>query len=89
MATSVSAKKRVRQNIKNRAINRAVRSKIKTGVTGFFEKKDVKDTDANGLISMVDKAWKAGVLHKNNAARKKSRIMKKMAQTKKAGETTK
>jgi small subunit ribosomal protein S20 len=79
----------VLQNKRNRMINRRYISTIKT-LSKLFTKKikslsvtSTEDTSnlkkessliANKLYSIIDKAVKKGVLHKNNAARKKSRI---------------
>ena len=82
MSSSVSARKRVRQNEKNRAVNRAVRSKIKSSMAKIDkmlgEGGDAKDLAAYSktVVSGIDKACKKGVLHKNTAARKKSRMQK-------------
>jgi small subunit ribosomal protein S20 len=82
-------RKLVLQNKRNRMINRRYISTIKT-LSKLFTKKikslsvtSTEDTSnlkkessliANKLYSIIDKAVKKGVLHKNNAARKKSRI---------------
>jgi len=74
-----SAKKRMRQNIKVRAQNRMKKSSIRT-----CEKKIRKFTLENNVekatealktyFSLVDKASKTNLLHKNTAGRKKSRL---------------
>ena len=83
-------RKLVLQNKRNRMINRRYTSTIKTLSKLFTKKikslSITKSTDevtnikqetsiiVNKLYSIIDKAVKKGVIHKNNAARKKSRI---------------
>ena len=85
MASSVSAKKRMRQNDKNRTVNRAIKSKIKSGAAKL-DKMLAEGADATtvkaqsvSVVSTIDKACKTGVIHKNTASRKKSKAMKKTA----------
>lgn len=88
MSSSISAKKRTRQNEKNRIANRAVKSKIKSGAAKLdamlAEGADAEAVKAHtkSVVSTIDKACKKGVLHKNTAARKKSKAMKKAASKK-------
>ena len=82
-------RKVVTQNKRNRMINRRYSSTIKTLVKLF--NKTVKNESleekpeinliqsrsiANNLYSVIDKAVKKGILHKNTAARKKSKMEK-------------
>ena len=82
-------RKVVTQNKRNRMINRRYSSTIKTLVKLF--NKTVKNGSleekpeinliqsrsiANNLYSVIDKAVKKGILHKNTAARKKSKMEK-------------
>lgn len=82
-------RKIVTQNKRNRMINRRYSSTIKTLVKLFnksvsdipLEKKTDLNVNqsrniANNLYSIIDKAVKKGVLHKNTAARKKSKMEK-------------
>ena len=79
-------RKLVKQNKRNRMINRRYSStikslsklflsKIKTSAGSLQEKPDVNQI-VNRVYSVIDKAVKKGVIHKNTAARKKSRIGK-------------
>ena len=79
-------RKLVKQNKRNRMINRRYSStikslsklflsKIKTPASSLEEKLDVNQI-VNRVYSVIDKAVKKGVIHKNTAARKKSRIGK-------------
>jgi len=85
-------RKVVTQNKRNRMINRRYSStiktlsklflaKVKTNLTALEEEEKTKvKTETKNLInkvySIIDKAVKKGVIHKNTAARKKSRIGK-------------
>ncbi|MGI8469756.1 MAG: 30S ribosomal protein S20 [Pyrinomonadaceae bacterium] len=79
MPNHKSAKKRVRQNEKRRAINRTRRSGLRTQIKKL--RTAVAGADQNGsqellnpTVSAIDKAVNKGVLHKNTAARYKSRL---------------
>ena len=81
MANIKSSKKRVLIAERNRLRNVAVKSSIKTAVKKVPELSTADDKDAlNAALSKVyqlcDKAVSKGVLHKNTAARKKSRLTK-------------
>jgi len=76
--------KRNRQNEKRRQRNRAVRSEIITRTrnaeTAAESGDEVETAEAARLaIKRIDKAASKGVLHPNTAARKKSRLMKRLA----------
>jgi small subunit ribosomal protein S20 len=78
-----SAKKQVRKDAKRRLRNRSIRSLCRTNVikagqlitSGELEAAQEAVTVA---ISSLDKAAEKGVIHPNNAARRKARLMKKM-----------
>ena len=78
MANTKSAAKRARQTIKRTARNRtvltALKGKAKTARAGSGAK-----AAATALVSELDKAVKRGVIHKNAANRRKSRLAKKAA----------
>jgi small subunit ribosomal protein S20 len=82
MANIKQQKKRILQNEKRRQRNIAVRSRLKT----YVKKAETAvlgtaadSTDAvKAAIVELDVAARKGVLHKNTAARKKSRLMKKL-----------
>ena len=81
MANIKSQIKRNRQNEKQRLRNRAVRSEIRTRVKGA-EAAAGTDAEAESLriaIQKIDKAAASGMLHKNTAARQKSRLVKRIA----------
>ena len=84
MANIKSQIKRNRQNEAARERNKAVRSALKTAVRRFHEAADGgKADDAKTLAAdasrKLDKAASKGVIHKNQAANRKSAIAKKAA----------
>ncbi len=82
MANIKQQKKRILQNEKRRQRNIAVRSRLKTYVKKAetaVQGAAADSTDAvKAAIVELDVAARKGVLHKNTAARKKSRLMKKL-----------
>jgi len=79
MAHSAQAKKRIRQNEKRRLINMGRRNEIRTLTKRYISL--VEEKDAAGakeifaqLTSRLDKAARKNLYHKNNVARKKSRM---------------
>ncbi|MGH2521988.1 MAG: 30S ribosomal protein S20 [Anaerolineales bacterium] len=84
MANTASALKRIRSNERKRVRNKIVRSKTRTAVRVAREQiADANPDEARkatlAAISALDKAAQKGVIHKNNAARRKSRLMKRLA----------
>jgi small subunit ribosomal protein S20 len=79
MANIKSQIKRNRQNEKARARNKAVRSELKTTTKAAVTAIGTDDMDEAlvSAIRRIDTAAQKGVIHKNSAARKKSRLMKK------------
>jgi small subunit ribosomal protein S20 len=79
-----SAKKRVRQAEKRRARNRPVRSMVRTLIGKAQRQITGHDETAEGAVrealAALDRAARKGILHPNNAARRKSRLMKKFNQ---------
>jgi small subunit ribosomal protein S20 len=85
MPNNAAAEKRMRQEQKRRAHNRSVKTIVKTQVTKArtaISSKTVNNEDAElvvrAAVSELDRAAKKGVIHKNNAARRKSRLMKQL-----------
>jgi small subunit ribosomal protein S20 len=79
MPNHKSAEKRVRQNEKRRVINRGNRSKVRTYIKKLRTALDSgKSEDVQQalpeVMSVIDKAVQKGVMHKNAAARYKSRL---------------
>ncbi len=81
MANIKSQIKRNKQNEKRRLRNKAVRSELRTRVKSAEAAAggDNALAAANDALSKIDKAAGRGVIHKNAAARKKSRLMKRLA----------
>ena len=84
MANIKSAIKRNRQNEKRRVQSRIYRGAARTYVRKArlsIETGDVESARQATLeaISALDKAAEKGTIHKNNAARRKSRLMKRLA----------
>lgn len=84
MANHKSALKRIRSSEKKRVRNRIIISRARTEVRDAREaiaSGKVKDAQAATVeaIRILDSAVSKGVLHKNNAARRKSRLMKRLA----------
>lgn len=78
-----SAKKRVLTAERNRVRNRTWKSRVRTEqnkLEDAVESANVKTVDASlsSLYTAIDKAVSKGVLHANTAARKKSRLAKKV-----------
>ena len=83
MANIKSQIKRNRQNEKRRLRNRVYRGSARTYVKKAKESFDAGDPEIArqatlDAISALDKAAQKGVIHKNNAARRKSRLMKRL-----------
>ena len=78
MANIKSAIKRNRQNEKRALANKAVRSKMRTYTKKALESAgtDSSAEDLRLAIKHIDKAASKGIIHKNAAARKKSRLTK-------------
>lgn len=82
MANIKAAIKYIRKSRKNRARNLAVKGNIKNLLKGAKKLIELKGNDAaeavKKAISAIDKAVENGIMHKNTAARKKSRLVKKL-----------
>ena len=87
MPTMKSAKKRLRQNIKQNLRNRTYKSALKTQLKKFLSV--VKEGNASAAqeelrltVKKIDKGVAKNILHKNTASRKKARLTKKLNQMK-------
>ncbi len=85
MPNHKSAEKRVRQNEKRRDINRSNRSRLRTSIKKLRGalaggQADQLGTLLPATISTIDKAVQKGVLHRNAAARYKSRLTARVNQ---------
>ena len=83
MAHSLSAKKRVRQNARRKTLNRSRRSQVKTQVkrleTALSEGNvATAEEQLRATVKKLDKAGTTSTMHKKTAARKKSRLARKL-----------
>lgn len=83
MPNTASSKKRVRQNVKQRARNRWRKDQIKDAVREFTTaieagNKDKAAEDLKLVYKQLDKVAGKGTIHKKTAARRKSRLAKKL-----------
>ena len=88
MANSKSAIKRIQIAERNRLRNKSYKSAVRTLMKKFFvaveeysaepnpEKMDIVNKKMSEAYSKIDKAVKRKVLHKNNGARKKARLVR-------------
>ena len=79
MANSAQARKRARQAVHSRAHNASLRSRMRTGVKRVVRALDANDAEAAGAAlklaePILDSAAGRGLIHKNKAARHKSRL---------------
>lgn len=84
MANHKSAEKRVRQTTKKNAINRSNRSELRTKIKGLriaiaHSDKKLSVESLGSTVSLIDKAVNKGLIHKNTAARHKSRLTRHVA----------
>ncbi len=80
MANIKSQKKRILTNAKRAERNKAVRSELKTRMKNAVTSAstDGGDDAMRLAVKRLDKAAAKGVIHKNQAARRKSRMMKRL-----------
>lgn len=81
MANHKSAEKRIRQNETRKTINRANRSKLRTQIKKLRSALGANDKAVSGetlapTVSLIDKMVNKGIIHRNTAARYKSRLTK-------------
>jgi small subunit ribosomal protein S20 len=87
LANHASAIKRHKQSEKRRLRNATVKSSLRTAVKKVTEavtagKADEAKTNLQKAVSELDRAVTKGVLHRNNASRKISRLTKKLNEKK-------
>lgn len=91
MANTKSAVKRMRQAEKRRLRNRQVRSQARTYIKRARVQIEAGELDeaqkaVAQAVQALDKAVEKGILHKNNVARRKSRLMQQLKQAMKGAE---
>lgn len=84
MPNTASAKKRLRQDVKRRYLNRVRKDACKTSRKAFLSAVDAGDAAAaegalKECFSALDKAAKKNTISKNKASRTKSRLSKRLA----------
>jgi len=84
LPNSNDAAKRQRQNDKRRVHNKAIRSRVRTSIKAFESAVDGQDKAAAEakyaeFVKLIDTAAGKGLYHSNTAARKKSRLHKRLA----------
>ena len=88
MPNTPSAKKRVRQNAKRRALNHWRKLRVKTQVRSFLKALQDHDvaaaeTEYRKVCGVLDKVACTSTLHRNTAARRKSRFNRRLLELKK------
>jgi small subunit ribosomal protein S20 len=83
VANSASAAKRNRQNEKNRQLNKARRTALKTQTRRFLDAATAADKDSaaatfSAVQKKLDQLAAKGTLHRNTAARRKSRLARRL-----------
>jgi len=78
MAHHKSAKKRIRSSERRRVRNKSSMSKVKTLTQNVLstEDKEKADKSLKEAVSYIDKSVSKGIIHKNNAARRKASLTK-------------
>ena len=80
MPITSSAKKAMLQSNKKRLVNKKFKDDMKISMNVFVKKVEKKekltDKDVNIVYGRIDKALKKGIIHRNNAAKKKSSVAK-------------
>ena len=83
MANIKSQIKRNRQNEKHRLRNKSVRSELRTRTKSAVDAVTAGAEDQEDALRLamkrIDKAASQGVIHKNQAANRKSRLMRRIA----------
>lgn len=92
MPITKSAQKQVRVAGRKRLRNKSVRSLCKTNITKaekliFSGELEAAQKAVVTAVSSLDKAAEKGVIHPNNAARRKSRLMKKLNEAQSSSST--
>ncbi len=89
MPNTESAKKRVRQNEKRRALNNWRKRRIKTQIKNFLNAVQAKyvaaaETEYRKVQAVLDRIACTGTIHRNTAARRKSRLSRRLRELKAA-----
>jgi small subunit ribosomal protein S20 len=79
MANTAQARKRARQNVKRRERNSGLRSKLRTAIKSVQKAivvgdRNLAETIFKSSVNVIDSITSKGIIHKNKAARHKSRL---------------
>ncbi|MDG1704150.1 MAG: 30S ribosomal protein S20 [Pseudomonadales bacterium] len=90
MANSPQARKRAKQSEKRRSQNASQRSMVRTYIKRVHGAVETNDAEAAGAalaqaVPIIDKMVSKGIMHKNQAARQKSRLNKRVKALSAAG----
>ena len=88
MANIRSARKRIRSDEKKTVRNRAIKSDLNTSIRNaraalLSNEVEASQMEVMSAVSKLDKAADKGVIHRNNAARRKSKLMRSLAEVSK------
>ena len=88
MANIRSARKRIRSDEKKTVRNRAIKSDLNTSIRNaraalLSKEVEASQVEVMNAVSKLDKAADKGVIHRNNAARRKSKLMRSLAEVSK------
>lgn len=92
MSSGKSAQKQARVAERRRLRNKAVRSQCKTRITKaeklvFSGDSESAPEAVKSAVASLDRASAKGIIHRNNAARRKSRLMKKLNEAHSSAQT--
>ena len=77
MANHKSTKKRIRSNQTKNEGNKYLHKTVRNALRLAFSDSPKEGLEKNKIVSMIDKLEKKNIIHKNKAARLKSKLMKK------------
>ena len=77
MANHKSTKKRIRSNQTKNEGNKYLHKTVRNALRSAFSDSPNEGLEKNKIVSMIDKLDKKNIIHKNKAARLKSKLMKK------------
>ena len=78
MPAGKSARVQERRRVINRLVRTRSRTAVKRAVTAITSDPVEARTTVTAAISLLDRAANKGIIHKNNAARRKSRLAKRL-----------
>jgi small subunit ribosomal protein S20 len=70
-----------KRRLRNKAVRSELRTRVKSAITAADAGSETADDATRLAVKRIDKAAAAGVIHKNEAARRKSRLMKRLSRS--------